>query len=371
MDSSWIAGANPAGLKRWMRVGDELEAKIARGAIPVGRYLPGERLLAEEYGVSGKTVRRALQSLADKRLIVSEKRKGHKVILRSTRQNRAKHAPWAFVFSRILEDRTDEIYRRMLGELQLAADKCGQSLLGLNVGSRTPAEVVEHLHAAGVGGVVVDAEHDELLDLLQGNGMPVVMADVTDQDTGMDTVMQDSFSGGRLAAAWLAGRGHKQVAFIGHDLCGSKHALERFGGAVAGLAEAGIGLSSDSLVVTPLHDPAEALRRARRLLGRAHRPTACLALWQSIGESVVQAAVEQGLTIGCDLDVVSWSTEEDYASHFVPKFSPGQVPATVVWRVADMAEMCIASLRQRQANPHLLPVAKRVGTRLRLSGQGR
>src|SRR5258706_15719156 len=49
---------------RYQHVREELEAEIGRGRRPVGSRLPPERALAEHFGVSRVTLRRALDELA-------------------------------------------------------------------------------------------------------------------------------------------------------------------------------------------------------------------------------------------------------------------------------------------------------------------
>lgn len=47
----------------WAKVANDLEAAILAGRIPPGGKLPGERELADTYGVSPGTARRAVREL--------------------------------------------------------------------------------------------------------------------------------------------------------------------------------------------------------------------------------------------------------------------------------------------------------------------
>ena len=53
-----------------------IEARIGDGTLAPGARLPGERALAEQYGVALGTVRSALRVLRDKGLIVTTPSKG-------------------------------------------------------------------------------------------------------------------------------------------------------------------------------------------------------------------------------------------------------------------------------------------------------
>ena len=55
----------------WQQVCDDLRAEMASGELPVDTRLPGEFELAEQYGVSRDTIRRAIQELVSEgRLVV-------------------------------------------------------------------------------------------------------------------------------------------------------------------------------------------------------------------------------------------------------------------------------------------------------------
>ncbi|WP_231626333.1 GntR family transcriptional regulator [Streptomyces apocyni] len=53
-----------------------LEGKIRSGELPAGTRLPGEMVLSQEYGVGSNTVRRALEILRDRDLVVTVRARG-------------------------------------------------------------------------------------------------------------------------------------------------------------------------------------------------------------------------------------------------------------------------------------------------------
>lgn len=60
----------------YSEVADHLALRIREGDIPAGARLPGERELAEEYGVALGTARRAIIELRDRGLVVTRPAKG-------------------------------------------------------------------------------------------------------------------------------------------------------------------------------------------------------------------------------------------------------------------------------------------------------
>lgn len=60
----------------YRQVADHIAAQIASGRLPPGARLPGERALAEEYGVALGTARRAVTDLRERGLVVTLPAKG-------------------------------------------------------------------------------------------------------------------------------------------------------------------------------------------------------------------------------------------------------------------------------------------------------
>ncbi|MEN3585926.1 winged helix-turn-helix domain-containing protein [Streptomyces sp. ZYX-F-203] len=64
----------------YMQVADHIAGRIAKGEIPPGARLPGERDLAAEYGVAHLTARRATRELRERGLVVTLPAKGTFVV---------------------------------------------------------------------------------------------------------------------------------------------------------------------------------------------------------------------------------------------------------------------------------------------------
>lgn len=60
----------------YARLADYIASRIAAGELAPGSRLPGERELAEQYSVALGTVRRALQELRERGLVVTLPAKG-------------------------------------------------------------------------------------------------------------------------------------------------------------------------------------------------------------------------------------------------------------------------------------------------------
>lgn len=70
----------------YVQVANWIESRIGDGTLAPGARLPGERALAEEYGVALGTVRSALRVLRDKHLITTTASKGTFILAAQARE---------------------------------------------------------------------------------------------------------------------------------------------------------------------------------------------------------------------------------------------------------------------------------------------
>ncbi|MFI2430687.1 GntR family transcriptional regulator [Streptomyces sp. NPDC018693] len=72
------SGAMP--VYRYVEVANAVEAEIRSGRLPVGARLPGEREMAETYGIALGTARRVVKELRDRGLVGTLPAKGTYVL---------------------------------------------------------------------------------------------------------------------------------------------------------------------------------------------------------------------------------------------------------------------------------------------------
>lgn len=195
-------------------------------------------------------------------------------------------------------------------------------------------------------------------------GMPVVVVDELMEVPDVDVVVQDGFLGGVLAARYLAARGHQRIGWVGLELTGCRPlVLDRFGGAVAGLARWGLRLPRGLCVEIPWGRQDTIVDRVRGLLTGPGRPTAVIALWQDMFEGVVRAAQALDIVIGRDIEVVGWCMEEQIRAGFLRDLGCDVPPPVVSWRMSEMASTAVARLMHRREDPDLPPVHLKVPVR--------
>jgi len=338
----------------------ELRVAIAAGTIPAGDSLPSTRRLGAEHGVSPETARRAIKELEAEGLVVSEPRHGYRVQARANDPDRG--LPVAFVVSAAEEPGLwNEFYRLLFAGLQKAAAERGWPVLAVGVGQHSARAVCDQLRDCRACGMVLDSMNAELLGAVRSMGLPAVMMDAWEPEMTLDAVVQDSFQGALLAAEHLIGLGHKRIGWLG-PISQSVQSRERFGGAAAALAAAGLPIDPKLMPDTPWAKLPEAVRK---MLDRRDRPTAVLALWHNPVMDLVLAAAELGMELGRDLAVVGWTPEEDWSTYRA-LFGGGQVPPTMTWSIAELARKTIARLAERRANPGMSPTLIKVPAKLKL-----
>ncbi len=343
---------------------EKVRARIEEGEIPSGSFLPSVRSLAEEYGVAKVTVNRALQALARDGWLASQPRHGYRVRAGLDIPDRGLPIALVHFSEHQVGQGWDEFPKSLMVAFQRVSAERGWSQLTLSAEGLGAGQIVRQLSASNACGIVLNGIDTGVLKQLKALGIPTVVIDAWKKDVMTDTVLQDGFLGAMKAATWLAERGHRRVGWIGPKITGSPaQVVERFGGAVAGLASMGQSLSTK--FEAPLGQPEKAYKQALRFLKRANRPTAILALWQEMTTALARAARELKLSVGKDFEMVGWSTEEDYQHGFLPNFYPDQVPPAVVWSIEEMAATAIARIKQRRAEPRLAANFIRIPTDLK------
>jgi LacI family transcriptional regulator len=163
----------------------------------------------------------------------------------------------------------------------------GDGLLVLSL--RLTSDEVARLRQADVPAVVVDADTDDL-----------------------PSVVVDNVEGGRLAARFLLGLGHRRIGYIGDapdPRFGFTSSARRLEGLRAELEAAGSPLDP-SLVVEGPHDRGSAREMALDLLRRPDPPTAIFAHADTQAIGVLDAAAELAIEVPRDLSVVGFDDIE-------------------------------------------------------------
>jgi DNA-binding LacI/PurR family transcriptional regulator len=342
----------------------DLREKVISGEFAGMAFLPTVRRLAEAYEVTPRTVHRVLKSLQAEGLLVSEPRRGYRVAPGAC--DPARGCPLAFLDHRDNEAvHLDGMEPAYLAPFQAAAHRRGYSLLSVAVEAGDYSAVLRELESCRASGVVCSYVRPELVRATAESGMPTVVADWWFPGVPVDSVMQDNFEGGALAARELLRRGYRRIAWLGH-VGKSPHDIARLAGARAELERAGAPLAPEFCINCDRFDAADS---AREVFSGRRRPDAVLALWTDVAAAALRGAGALGLRPGRDYGMIGWAREDMYERYYRPAFGAEEVQPAVVWSAAQMADLALDRLAARRKNPEMPPVKMVVPVRLRTGSE--
>lgn len=212
---------------------------------------------------------------------------------------------------------------------------CEQEGLGLTIVPRIEGGGAALIQNALVDGFVIYCVHpgDSRMDAIVGRKLPYVRVDF-DAEPGMVDVNIDDEGGARAVAEHLTALGHRRIGIAlphGHSGDTGPEArasawhhvtVSRLDGWRAGLEAAGIDWAT-----VPVASGPDKLREAgriagARLLDRADRPTAIIALSDVLAIGVLEAAAERRISVPGELSVAGFDD--------VPEAATADPPLTTI-----------------------------------------
>ncbi|MCS7263414.1 MAG: LacI family transcriptional regulator [Armatimonadetes bacterium] len=229
-------------------------------------------------------------------------------------------------------------YEAVSGALKAAKEKGWMvSILGFKDRNDELSLLQKAVSQRLVDGVILfdPQERDSRFSILKGN-LPFVVIGRTD-DPEIYTVDNDNFEAAKLATQHLIGLGHKRIAFV-HVPLSYFTAKDRLDGYRQALAEANLMFCEELLVEADGYYGVEAGYRAiLSLMERVkERPTAVLAMDDTLALGCIQAAAEKGLKVPDDLAVVGFN-DSAFSPHCEPPLTTVRIFAdTLVYYAVDM-----------------------------------
>lgn len=207
----------------------------------------------------------------------------------------------------------------MSAAIQKTAREHGYSpVLAIHESDTENAELLDHLRAIGVDGIVLVAPTESLADLARRHAstVPVVSISPDEALSGDDviaSVMVDNTTGTRDIVRHVLDHGHRSIAFFaGPDQW--YESTTRMDTWASELERAGL---DSSLRYTVGWHVQPAYEMARKVLASPDRPTAVVAANDDVALGVMKAAHDMGLDVPHDLAVVGFDNIE-----FSPFFNP-------------------------------------------------
>lgn len=207
----------------------------------------------------------------------------------------------------IVPNLSNPFFAEMLAGIELTLDTAGIVVIVANSQDLRERQdlLIQRMREHGVDGVILcpAAGTDSTLARQAAEwGLPLVQALRHVSETGGDYAGVDYMGGMRQAISYLAGLGHRRIAFV---TGGSRHSAyaERLGGFRAGMAELGV---TDPLVLEVALSPLGAIEAAGRLVAMADRPTAAICFNDVVGLGLSSGLHDLGLEVGREFSVIGF-----------------------------------------------------------------
>ncbi len=268
--------------------------------------------IALECGVSAATVSKALNGQQDigketrARVLEAAEKLGYtaNAAARALKTNRTYNIGVLFVDAQS-SGLAHEFFSAVLDSLRVEAEANGYDITFINstVGKK-PTTYLQHCLYRGVDGVVIASVDffDPMVQELINSRLPVVTSDHVFNNR--IAVMSDNVTGMEALVRYVAGKGHRRLAFI-H---GERTAVteSRLTGFYRACSELGIPVRDDCLIQAAFHDTVSCYEATKKLLALPERPS-CIFFpddFSYIGG--LNAVTEAGLRIPEDISAVGY-----------------------------------------------------------------
>jgi DNA-binding LacI/PurR family transcriptional regulator len=291
---SWTVDAgNP--LPLYYQVYASLLERIQQGEFPPGSFLPAERQLTEDYGVSRITIIKALNELSREHHIKRQQGRGT-VVTHPAERASSQRRSIAFICHQLDHP---YLFHVLMGIARTAAEyHYNLQVISSYDTDDAEAQHIKEAIARNVDGIVVFPHHryrnQALYEELQRQRFPLVMVDRYYPQIDTDRVIFDDEIAGYELASRLLQRGRRRIAVISYFEVEATSVNDRLSGYRRALQEAGLTYDEDLVwldVYQSFQRPEELLsdvsarERLRKLLAR-HQPDALITLNDDVLERV-------------------------------------------------------------------------------------
>lgn len=319
-------------LPRYLQVKQLLEKRVRMGAYRPGVRLPGERDLAQEFGVSQMTVNKGIMEMVDAGWLYREQGRGT-FVAEGFRPPLPARLHVGIVTrveaGRLLEDYyLGSLFRGMQRAVSDAPVML--SILGADSFSPQPGD------AALDGYLFVDLLHDNMPDAhrLLDFGKRLVVVSASWPDMRAPFVDSDNVGGSRAAVEHLLDLGHRRIAGV-FMLSATSNSRDRLHAYEAVLAERSLRLPRDYTIATENSFSCSERRnkQVRALLQRSDRPTAFFCAGYYSALETLDVIREAGLRVPEDVSLVAFDDPLS-ARHITPPLTTVSQPLEAMGRLA-------------------------------------
>lgn len=341
----------------YVQVSRTIRERIEAGFYRADEYLPPERELAREFGVSRQSVRQAIDALRQEGALSPEQGRGTRVTGRTVSLPGSPTRPQAFQLVALV------IYRMTGDGSALIFQGCQDALASTDyhlivcetaLDTRTrAANEAAHLRKLidrGINGIMIygepTASNCALLAEAAGRGAPVVQIDRSLAGLPYDFVGVDNRAAGRDMAEHLLALGHRRIAFLSSAPLPST-CSERLLGLCDALGER-VGQTEDLELVAHVPEGASLHGIAEAWLTHIDPPTAVFAANDRLAVKFIQTVEKLGVRVPDQLAVVGFDNSR-WAEVITPALTTVEQPFNAIGETA--AHLLVDRMSGRYTGP--------------------
>ena len=315
--------------------------------------MPSVRDVAKRLNISITTVSRALDGYSDvaeetRQLVIKTAQEMGYVPNRAARQLRRRRSDTiGFIVPARAPQFADPFFSEFIAGL---GDEATSHNLDMLVSTAAPNSDLERqgyerwVHGGKVDGLVLNRMrlHDWRVQYLAKTDLPFVSLERSLDRSDHASVEVDSVAGFKLLMAYLTGKGHQRIAYLGgpKEL---KIQMDRLEGYKKGLTAAGIAYDP-ILVVEGDTTRGGGYQAAQQLFALPLPPTAITCINDLSAIGVLHAASERGLVVGQDLAVAGFDGIAD-TEHTSPPLTTLNQPLYEIAR--DLVKMLVTLIQNQ------------------------
>ena len=312
-------------IPKYVLVQDKIKQAIKRREII--DKLPGERILAKEYGYSYMTIRKAVDNLVAEGLLFKIPLKGTFVANRKSAKKKTRIIGY-FLDSSIVAGLTSPYYSLIFNSLQRQATQHGYSLIYFtDIGDSS-----SYKHMNNIDGAIVSCfpRIEHIVDEINQQ-IPVVVIDNSSSDKTIPSVIIDNFNAVRASVNYLCSLGHKRIGFM-TGLEDSDVGKNRYAGYRSGLSQHGIKLNQ-KLVFKGDYSFESGAKGGDYFMSLKNPPTGVVCANDAMAIAMIRQAAQRGLNVPDDLSIIGFD-DIPVASQISPSLTTMAAPIEQITELA-------------------------------------
>lgn len=284
---------------------ENLVRQIEAGRLKRGDCILSEKRLVQKYGISNKSVRKAIKELVEEGYLIAMRGKGVFV----AEDYKKKKAVNADTIGVVVSDLAVSFHTEIVRGIEHEAEQNGyQMILGNNDNNAKKEEMyLRRFVGQGLNGIIVVTGRNSIRNKYFreiGRDIKLAIVDTFIKGAEADYVTTDDERGACEAVKYLIGLGHRSIA----NLTGPGEvstAYNRYEGYKRALREAGMAMDERLVRLTDFSEQG-GYEGMKKILAKTRDVTACVAVNDMVAWGAMRAIEEQGLKIPEDISVAGF-----------------------------------------------------------------